>query len=65
MIYVTYTNNVKLSDILLQSGRTPLHAAAVAAVKPWRSKEQIIEILIKAGAVVNATDKVNYYKIIM
>ena len=62
MIYIAYTNNVKLYDILLQSGRTPLHAAAVAAVKTsFRSNEQVIEVLIKAGADVNATDKVSYY----
>ena len=67
MIYVTYTNYVKSSDILLQSGSTPLHAAAAApaASSLWGSNEQIIEILIKAGADVNATDEVSYYGIIV
>ena len=66
MIFVTYTNYVKSSDILLQSGSTPLHEAAVAAAKTleW-DNEHVIEILIKAGANVNATDKVSYYSIIV
>ena len=67
MICVTYTNNVILSDILLQSGSTPLHAAAVAAAKEilFLDNEQVIKILVKAGADVNATDKVSYYSIIV
>ena len=66
MIYVTYTNYVKFSNILLQLGSTPLHAAAVAAAKTLgRGSEQVIETLIKAGAVVNATDAVSYYSTIM
>ena len=52
---------LKSSDMLLQSGSTPLHAAANA----WRSDEQLMETLIKAGADVNATDKVCYYIIIV
>ena len=51
---------LKSSDILLQSGSTPLHAAA-----SWGGNEQNIEILIKAGANVKATDKVSYYSIIV
>ena len=61
MIYDTYTNYVKKSNIILQSGSTPLHAAA----KSWSSDKQAIEILIKAGADVNATDKVTYYGIVV
>ena len=53
------------SNILLQSGSTPLHAAAIAAAKSMFSNAQVIEILIKAGADVNATDKVSYYSIIV
>ena len=52
---------LKSSDILLQSGSTPLHAAATS----WRSDIQVIEILLKAGADVNATSKVTYYSIIV
>ena len=54
------------SNILLQSGSTPLHAAAVtvATTFQWGS-EHVIEILIKAGADVNATDAVSYYSIIV
>ena len=59
MIYVTYHNYVKSSEILLQSGSTPLHAAS-----RWCNK-QVIEILIKAGADVNADDVVSYYSIIV
>ena len=62
MIYVTYTNYVKSSNIILQSGSTPLHAVAETL---GRGSEQAIDILIKAGADVNATDKVSYYSIIM
>ena len=65
MIYVTYTNYVKSSNILLQSGSTPLHAAAIAAAESWCSNTQVIKILIKAGADVNATDAVSYYSIIV
>ena len=43
MIYGTYTNNVKSSDILLQSGSTPLHTAAKTLLA---GNEQVIEILI-------------------
>ena len=50
---------VKSSDIFLQSGSTPLHAVAAAAGL-WRGNKQVIDILIKAGADVNATDKVSY-----
>ena len=52
---------LKSSDMLLQSGSTPLHAAA----NTWSSGEQVKETLIKAGADVNATDKVIYYSIIV
>ena len=52
---------LKSSDMLLQSGSTPLHAAANA----WSSDEQVMETLIKAGADVNATDKVCYYIILV
>ena len=52
---------LKSSDILLQSGSTPLHAAATS----WNSDKQVIEILVKAGADVNATDAVSYYSIIV
>ena len=45
---------------LIQSGSTPLHAAASHS-----GKKQVIEILIKQGADVNATDKVSYYTIIV
>ena len=45
------------SYCILQSGRTPLHEAAAS---PW-SNEQVVDTLIKAGAGVNATDKVSYY----
>ena len=55
MIYIIC---VKSSDIFLQSGSTPLHAAAAAGLV-WSNK-QVIDILIKAGADVNATDKVSY-----
>ena len=66
MIYVTYTNYVKASNILLQLGSTPLHAAAVAAGETLgRGSERVIETLINAGADVNATDKVSYYSIIV
>ena len=51
---------LKSSNILLQSGSTPLHAAA-----SHRGNEQVIEILIKAGANVKATDKVSYYSTIV
>ena len=60
MMYVTYTKYVESSNILLQSGSTPLHAAA-----SHRGSEQVIEALIKAGADVNATDTVSYYSIIV
>ena len=54
--------------IFLQSGSTPLHKAAMAA-EPLRGNRQVnkegVEILIKAGADVNVTDKVSYYSIIM
>ena len=59
MIFVTYTNYVKSSDILLQSGSTPLHAAS------RRGNEQVIETLIKEGADVNATDEVSFYSIMV
>ena len=49
------------SYCILQSGRTPLHTAAAAA-SSWKSNEQVVETLIKAGAGVNATDKVGYYQ---
>ena len=52
------------SNILLQSGSTPLHAVAVATAFQ-RGSEQVIETLIKAGAEVNATDAVSYYSIIV
>ena len=55
MIYIIF---VKSSDIFLQSGSTPLHAAAPAGL--WWSYKQVIDILIKAGADVNATNKVSY-----
>ena len=56
----------KFSNILLQLGSTPLHAAAVAvATALERGNERVIETLIKAGANVNATDKVSYYSIIV
>ena len=57
MIYIIC---VKSSDIFLQSGSTPLHAAA-----SQRGNEQVIKTLIKAGADVNATDAVSYYRIIV
>ena len=44
---------------ILQSGRTPLHAVAASF---WIDKERVVEELIKAGADVNATDKVSYYQ---
>ena len=47
------------SNCILQSGRTPLHEAAASSRK---SNEQVVETLIKAGAGVNATDKVSYYQ---
>ena len=48
---------VKLSShCILQSHKTPLHAASQFF------NEQVVETLIKAGAGVNATDKVSYYK---
>ena len=50
---------LKSSDILLQSGSTPLHAAS------RRGNEQVIETLIKAGADVNATDEVSFYSIMV
>ena len=53
MIYITC---VKSSDIYLQSGSTPLHAAAAL----WWGNKQVIEILIKAGGDVNATDEVSF-----
>ena len=53
---------VKSSDIFLKSGSAPLHAAAAAF---WWDNGQVIEILIKAGADVNATDEVSYYSIIV
>ena len=59
MIYITC---VKSSDIFLQSGSTPLHAAVEAS---WWGNKQVIEILIKAGADFSATDKVSYYSIIV
>ena len=62
MFYVAYTNYVKSSDIHLQSGNTPLHAAAAVS---WMGNTQVIEILIQEGADVNATDKVSYYSIIV
>ena len=66
MIYVAYTNYVKSSDILLQSGSILLHGAAVAAAKTsWWDNGQVIEMLIKAGADVNATDAVSCYSIIV
>ena len=52
---------LKSPDMLLQSGSTPLHAAANAC----SSDEQVMETLIKAGVDVNATDKVCYYIIIV
>ena len=56
----------KSSNILLQLGSTPLHAAAVAVVTALkRGNERVIEILVKAGANVNATDTVSYYSIIV
>ena len=62
MIYVTC---IKSSDILLQSSSTPLHVAVAAAAASWRSNKQVIEILVKAGADINATDEVSYYSIIV
>ena len=50
----------KSSNIFLQSGSTPLHAAA-----SWSNNEPVIEILIKAGANVKATGKVSYYSTIV
>ena len=61
MIYVTHTNYVKSFNILLQSGSTPLHAAAAS----YRSNTQVIKMLIKAGADINATDEVSYYSTIV
>ena len=56
----------KSSNILLQSGNTPIHAAAVAVATVFeRGSEQVIKTLIKAGADVNATDTVSYYSIIV
>ena len=55
MISVTF---VKSFDLFLQSGSTPLHAAA----SQWGNK-QVIEILIKARADVKATDEVSYYTV--
>ena len=60
MIYVTHTNYVKSSNILLQSGSTPLHAAV-----SYRSNTQVIKMLIKAGADINATDEVSYHSTIV
>ena len=48
---------VQLSSYcILQLRRTPLHAALEG------NNEQDVETLIKAGAGVNATDKVSYYQ---
>ena len=44
------------SYYILQSGRTPLHAAVTSR----QNNEQLVETLIKAGTNVNATDKVSY-----
>ena len=56
----------KSSNILLQLGSTPLHVAAEAVVTALeRGNERVIEILVKAGANVNATDTVSYYSIIV
>ena len=62
MIYVIYTNDIKSSNILLQSGSTLLHAAAETL---GRGSEHVIETLIKAGTDVNATDAVSYYSTIV
>ena len=62
MVYVTC---IKSSCILLQSGNTPLHVAAAAAETSGRDNEQVVEILIKAGADVHATNKVSYYSFIV
>ena len=53
---IIYITCVRSFDIFLQSGSTPLHAAAAL----WSGNKQVIDILIKAGADVNATDKVSY-----
>ena len=57
---IIYITCVKSSDIFLQSGSTPLHAAA-----SQRGNEQVTQSLIKAGADVNATDEVSYCSIIV
>ena len=58
---MNYITCIISSHIILQSGSTPLHAAAAS----WWHIEPIIEILIKAGADVKATDEVSYYSIIV
>lgn len=61
MIVSIALNNVTCVNsctIILQSGSTPLHKA----VKSMSSNEQVVEMLIKAGADVNVVNKVNYYQ---
>ena len=59
IIKIIKTVTVKSSNYcILQSGRTPLHEAALS----WRSNKQVVETLIEAGVDVNATDKVSYYQ---
>ena len=43
--------------IVYQSGETPLHKAASK-----KSNEQVVEILIKAGADLNIVNEVSYYQ---
>ena len=51
--------NHQIRMYILQSGRTPLHAVAASLLI---KNEQVVNALIKAGAYVNATDKVSYYQ---
>ena len=41
---------------ILQSGRTPLHVAAV------KNNKEIVEILIRAHADIDVADRVSYYQ---
>ena len=43
--------------LILQSGRTPLHEAALHGYGA-----QVVEILLKAGADGNVVDKVSYFQ---
>ena len=53
---VKIINNV-ICIKFFQSDRTPLHEAA-----SHQRNEQVVEILLKAGADVNSVDKVSYYQ---